>query len=115
MKWHSSIKSKLTALMLGMIVLSLLLAAALYIVQLGKLQKEAGHSVLASAHRQAQRTFSDMEQRLAEVSGLIVSDQNVIAGIGLIVNYEDRSDYQSLVFEPPKQELTMRPIPAMTF
>ncbi len=105
MKWFSSIKTKMTALLLGMMFLSLVIAALFFVYRLAILQQQAAYKVLSGAHLQARHTFDDMERRLRDVGRAIASDESVIAGVGLIVNYEDRDDYQPLIFDPAKQEL----------
>ena len=105
MAYFSTIRSKMTALLLGMIVLTLLLAVMLFSFRLSILQEEAAHTVFTSAQLQMQHVFNDMDRRLRQVGKAITTDENVIAGMGLIVNYQDKNAYNAKLFDAPKQEL----------
>lgn len=95
----------MTALLLGITVSSLVLAALLFLSKFSVLQQQAAHALLTRAQVQAQYAFSEMERRLEEVGAAIAADENAIAVVSLVVNYEERSDYQPLIFDSPKQDL----------
>ena len=105
MKWFESISTKVMLLILTMVVLTVMLTVFVFLNRLTLLQHEAVHSFLKNTYQQMDFTLQDMNDRLVEVSNLIIRDDKIQAGVNLIANYQDVNDYQPLVFNPPKEEI----------
>lgn len=92
-------------LILTMVVLTVMLTVLVFLNRLSILQNEAVHGFLNNAYQQMEFNLQDMNDRLLEVSELIIQDEKIKAGVSLIVNYQDRDNYQPLVFNSPKKEI----------
>jgi len=105
MKWLNSIKSKVTLLLLFTVVSSLFLAATLFINRLSALQQSETQSLLSHANEQIIQEFKNREKQLSTVMQALIKEDELLASLNLIINYEDKKNYEALIFDPPKQEI----------
>jgi signal transduction histidine kinase/CheY-like chemotaxis protein len=99
------LRHRLILVWLGTIVLAMTVAAGLFMILLLDFHQANAHSRLLSG-------FTQLQNRISEISGLIQENgtrftgrRDIVSSLSMIDRYQERSAYQPLVFDPEKKRL----------
>lgn len=102
---HLTLNNKILLLLFGSTILVLFLVGSIFSLQVTQLHEKTARAALINSAELVRSDLLARRKHLRENSLRLVEDENILATLNLISRYQDRDNYQPLVFDPEKRRL----------